>query len=119
MHNKRKKWLSSYVKKPTGLKHVMSVLAKEETDNSAFIATINSMAPPQAPALPPPPPTPVMIAVPPTQQPAIGAAQVAGNNAVGGGTTVGSAIARSFPASATRVTLNSILKPPKGNKPNK
>ena len=39
-----KKWLKSYVKKSGGLKHVMSLLAKEEVNNVAFVASLNAQA---------------------------------------------------------------------------
>ena len=109
VHNNRKKWLSNYVKKPSGLKHVMSVLAKEETDNSAFIATLQSMTPPPpvttAPPVPPPPPHNVMQPSAPPQ-PDVGSANATA-------AMPSNSLAQSFPASATRVTLNSILKQPK------
>jgi hypothetical protein len=94
VNKKRKQWLKSYVKKPSGLKHVMAVLAKEETTNAAFVNTMNSTQTSQSSqatsSIPPPP----------AQQ-----------------STVGSVNAR-FPASATRVQLNSILKhnPPSNTK---
>ena len=119
VHNKRKKWLSNFVKKPSGLKHVMSVLAKEEDGNSAFIATLNSVAPPPQPIIQPTPHT-TMIPPPPPPAPAVGAARLLPQPAPAvlqqqqpGTASTSSAIARSFPGSATRVTLNSILKPPK------
>ena len=87
VNKKRKQWLKGYVKKPAGLKHVMSVLAKEESTNAAFVASLNALnsPPPQLP----PAPTPQQVQ-PPTS-------------------TVGSLNVR-FPASATKVKLNSILK---------
>ena len=86
---KRKQWLNKFVKSPTGLKHVMSVLAKEEIPNAAFIASLQaaqSATPIQAAGTTPNPVAPLA----PTA-------------------TINSITAR-FPASATKVTLNSILK---------
>jgi hypothetical protein len=85
VNKKRKQWLKSYVKKPSGLKHVMGVLAREENSNAAFVSSLNSAQLPPATQTAPPVP-------PPAQQP-----------------SVGSLNAR-FPGSATRVQLNSILK---------
>ena len=87
VNKKRKQWLKGYAKKPEGLKHIMSVLAKEETSNAAFIASLTAM---NAPPLPPASSTPV----PPTPPQ---------------NTTISSLNAH-FPASATKVKLNSILK---------
>jgi hypothetical protein len=92
-NKKRKQWLKGYVKKPEGLKHVMSVLAREESNNASFVASINAL---NKTPLPPAPPTDVPS--PPTDN-----------------TTVG-ALNAHFPASATKVKLNSILK--NGNKRN-
>lgn len=87
VNKKRKQWLTNFAKKPAGLKHIMSVLAKEETTNAAFVSSLNAIngTPAQLPPTPPPIP-----AQPPTS-------------------TVGSLSVR-FPASATKVKLNSILK---------
>ena len=114
VHNKRKKWLGNYVKKASGLKHVMSVLAKEEAGNSAFVATLNSVAPPASQ----PAPTPGAVMQQPTN-PSVGASSVVippapavsplPNPPAQGANT--SALSRAFPGSATRMTLNSILKP--------
>ena len=93
LNKKRKQWIKKYVKKPAGLKHVMSVLAKEETTNAAFVSTLNAMKSPPITFPPAPAPTPVAPPAP----------------------SVGSLNA-TFPGSATRVRLNSILK--HGNNPN-
>ena len=86
---KRKVWLKNYVKKASGLKHVMSVLAKEETSNAAFISSLNALHS-SPPALPPAPITAALT--PPSGTPIISSLNV------------------QFPATATRVKLNSILK---------
>jgi hypothetical protein len=93
VNKKRKQWLKSYVKKPTGLKHVMSVLAKEETSNAALVASLSSI---NTPPLPPPPASSA------TPSPATNS-------------TVGSLNVQ-FPASATRVRLNSIMNHNNNNK---
>jgi hypothetical protein len=87
VNKKRKQWLKSFVKKPTGLKHVMSVLAKEESGNAAFVASINAL---QAPT---------------STQPSPSANQQAPPNTA----TIGS-LTSLFPGSATKVQLNSILR---------
>ena len=116
VHNKQKKWLSSYIKKPAGLKHVMYVLAKEESGNSAFIATLSLLFPPPQPVVQstlhtsmvalPPPPTPAVSAARALPQPVPPVPQ----QQQLGPTAASSAIVRSFPGSATQVTLNSIFK---------
>jgi hypothetical protein len=88
VNKKRKQWLKSFVKKPTGLKHVMSVLAKEETTNAAFAATIGAM---QSSSLPPAP------NATPAPAPAASTAMVG-------------SLTSHFPGSATKVQLNSILR---------
>ena len=85
VNKKRKIWLKNYVKKPSGLKHVMSVLAKEETTNAALISSLTTSV-----TLPPPATTP--IPTPPPQ-----ASNIASLNV-------------KFPASATKIKMNSILK---------
>jgi hypothetical protein len=86
VNKKRKQWLKSYVKKPSGLKHVMAVLAKEETTNAAFISSLNTIG---TQSLPPPASGTVM-------QPPASTPQVA-------------ALSAHFPGSATKVKLNSII----------
>ena len=111
-------YVNNYVKKASGLKHVMSVLAKEETGNSAFVATLNSIAPP---ATQPAPGTVMQVPVP---TPSVGAAAVTvpPSPAVAPPTQPqaqdpnASALTHAFPGSATRMTLNSILKPSSGKK---
>jgi hypothetical protein len=90
VNKKRKQWLKSYVKKPSGLKHVMSVLAKEETSNAAFVSSISSINTQSTTPLPPPP---------------NGSTSTSQSN----GRQVASLSAH-FPNSATKVQLNSILK---------
>jgi hypothetical protein len=88
VNKKRKQWLKSYVKKPSGLKHVMSVLAKEETTNAAFATSISSINQGTS-SLPP------------------------SNNSTTPSSSTGNqvaALSAHFPGSATKVKLNSILK---------
>ena len=89
VNKKRKQWLKGYAKKPEGLKHIMSVLAKEEASNAAFVSSLNALNPAQ---IAPPaqlPPKPSVTFEPPAA-------------------TINS-LTGMFPASATRVKLNSIL----------
>ena len=112
VHNKRKKWLDKYVKKPLGLKHVMSVLAKEESDNAAFVATLNAVTP--QPAIVPTPNTTMILPQPPANvQPPAQPTQIGSANASNPPTQSGNAstLAKTFPGSTTRMALNSILKP--------
>jgi hypothetical protein len=89
VNKKRKQWLKGYAKKPEGLKHIMSVLAKEESANATLVASLQSINP----TPPPLPPAPANQAVLPPPA-----------------TTNVAALNVRFPASATRVKLNSILK---------
>jgi hypothetical protein len=84
VNKKRKQWLKSFVKKPSGLKHVMSVLAKEETSNAAFVSTITALQSAQT-----------------TTSPT--------NDSSNAPASVG-ALSSQFPVSATKVQLNSILR---------
>lgn len=90
VNKKRKQWLKNYVKKPEGLKHVMSVLAKEENSNAAFISSLTALNTPNAATLPPPPPA--QLPTPPKDASTV------------------SSLSVKFPASATRIKMNSILK---------
>jgi hypothetical protein len=84
VNKKQKQWLKSFVKKPSGLKHVMAVLAKEENSNAAFVSTINALQ--SAQSTPPP----------------------LSNDSSKSSASVG-ALSTNFPVSATKVQLNSIL----------
>jgi hypothetical protein len=89
VNKKRKQWLKGFVKKPAGLKHIMTVLAKEESSNAAFVSSLNSLQSQGTVPLPPPP------------------AQQQGSSSQ---PTSIAALTAHFPASATKVQLNSILK---------
>jgi hypothetical protein len=67
------------------LKHVMLILAKEESENTVFVASINAIQAPTAPQAPPP-------STPASQT-----------------TTTIRSLTSLFPGSTTKVQLNSIL----------
>ena len=81
------------MKTQNGLSHIMSVLMEEEQSNATIVS---ALAPPLAPAPPPP-------AVPPPVKPV---AQPIPSAAI-------SQLSAAFPALATKVKLQNILKPNK------
>lgn len=84
-----KKKLRKAIKTQNGLSHVLAVLAEEESANVAFVSNVQVQL---TPAPVPPPPLTVPPAAPGTNAAAV------------------SALATAFPALATKVKLNGILK---------
>ena len=92
-----KKKFKKAIKTPGGLSHVMSVLISEEQSNSSIVSAVQQTKPPQF--LPPAPTT----SIPSIQQGPAPNFQVQSAAII--------QLAAAFPALATKVQLQSILKP--------